>query len=210
MEEELISKKDLLDEASISYGQLYRWKRKDLIPEDWFVRKSTYTGQETFFPRVKIMDRINKIKQMKTDVSLDELAEMFSPNAKQITLTKDELIKQNIVTESILTLYSEQISQQGTFEFEAILHLYLVNNLLQEGQIVLEEAKQILHTLQEHYSKTDQTNAKLLVVRKMGVAFVLLLGSSHDVFADTHAKIIVEQQIGAVIEELKNKLVMGG
>lgn len=210
MEEELISKKDLLDEASISYGQLYRWKRKDLIPEDWFVRKSTYTGQETFFPRVKILDRINKIKQMKTDVSLDELAEMFSPNATQITLTKDELIKQNIVTESILTLYSEQISQQDTFDFEAILHLYLVNNLLQEGQIVLEEAKMILHTLQEHYSKTDQTNAKLLVVRKMGVAFVLLLGSAHDVFADNHAKVIVELQMGAVIEELKNKLVMGG
>ncbi|MFE7062117.1 YhbD family protein [Sutcliffiella sp. NPDC057660] len=210
MEEELISKKDLLDEASISYGQLYRWKRKDLIPEDWFVRKSTYTGQETFFPRVKILDRINKIKQMKTDVSLDELAEMFSPNAKQITLTKDQLIKQNIVTESILTLYSEQISQQDTFDFEAILHLYLANNLLQEGQIVLDEAKMILHTLQEHYSKTDQNNAKLLVIRKMGVAFVLLLGSAHDVFADNHAKVIVELQMGAVIEELKNKLVMGG
>ncbi|MGM0838048.1 MAG: YhbD family protein [Bacillota bacterium] len=210
MEEELISKKDLLDEASISYGQLYRWKRKDLIPEDWFVRKSTYTGQETFFPRVKILDRINKIKHMKTDVSLDELAEMFSPNAKQITLTKDELIKQNIVTESILTLYSEQVSQQDTFDFEAILHLFLVNNLLQEGQIVLEEAKQILHTLHEHYSKTDQINAKLLVVRKMGVAFVLLLGSSHDVFAETQAKVIVEQQMGAVIEVLKNKLVLGG
>ncbi|MCA1322391.1 YhbD family protein [Bacillus tianshenii] len=210
MEEELISKKDLLDEASISYGQLYRWKRKDLIPEDWFVRKSTYTGQETFFPRVKILDRINKIKQMKSDVSLDELAEMFSPNAKQITLTKDELIKRNIVTESIITLYSEHISNKNTFDFEAILQLYLVNNLLHEGHILLEEARMIFHTLHEHYSKTDQTNAKLLVVRKMGVAFVLLLGSSHDVFVDTHAKVIVEQQMGAVIEELNNKLVMGG
>lgn len=48
MEEELISKKDLLDETGISYGQLYRWKRKQLIPEEWFIRKSTFTGQETF------------------------------------------------------------------------------------------------------------------------------------------------------------------
>lgn len=49
MEEQLISKKELLEETSISYGQLYRWKRKNLIPEEWFIRKSTFTGQETFF-----------------------------------------------------------------------------------------------------------------------------------------------------------------
>ncbi|MFZ7625597.1 DUF4004 family protein, partial [Bacillus cereus] len=50
MSTDLISKKDLLELTGISYGQLYRWKRKNLIPEDWFVRKSTFTGQETFFP----------------------------------------------------------------------------------------------------------------------------------------------------------------
>ena len=56
--EELISKKELLELTGISYGQLYRWKRKGLIPEDWFVRKSSYTGQETFFPRGKVLYRI--------------------------------------------------------------------------------------------------------------------------------------------------------
>lgn len=49
MDEKLISKKELLRLTGISYGQLYRWKRKNLIPEEWFIRKSTYTGQETFF-----------------------------------------------------------------------------------------------------------------------------------------------------------------
>ncbi len=61
MEEELISKKEILDMTGISYGQLYRWKRKELIPEEWFIKKSSYTGQETFFPREKIINRINKI-----------------------------------------------------------------------------------------------------------------------------------------------------
>lgn len=51
MEEDLISKKQLLDLTGISYGQLYRWKRKQLIPEEWFIRKSTFTGQEPFFQR---------------------------------------------------------------------------------------------------------------------------------------------------------------
>ena len=37
MLEELISKKELLELMEISYGQLYRWKRKNLIPEEWFI-----------------------------------------------------------------------------------------------------------------------------------------------------------------------------
>lgn len=51
MESTQISKKELLDITGISYGQLYRWKRKGLIPEDWFIRRATFTGQETFFPK---------------------------------------------------------------------------------------------------------------------------------------------------------------
>ena len=65
MEEMLISKKELLELTDISYGQLYRWKRKNIIPEEWFIKKSSYTGQETFFPRDKILERINKIKALK-------------------------------------------------------------------------------------------------------------------------------------------------
>jgi predicted DNA-binding transcriptional regulator AlpA len=32
-EEELISKKEVLELTGISYGQFYRWKREGLIPE---------------------------------------------------------------------------------------------------------------------------------------------------------------------------------
>ena len=78
MEEKLISKKDLLIETGISYGQLYRWKRKNIIPEEWFIKKSTFTGQETFFPKDKIIERINLILSMKEGVSLDDIANMFT------------------------------------------------------------------------------------------------------------------------------------
>ena len=80
--EDLISKKALLLEAGISYGQLYRWKRKGLIPEAWFVRRSTFTGQETFFPREAILERIRWIQGMKTDAALDELAEKIRDPAQ--------------------------------------------------------------------------------------------------------------------------------
>lgn len=83
MEQELISKKELLEKYSISYGALYRWKRKGLIPEDWFIKKSTVTGQETFFPRELVCERIELIKKQKDDVSLDELSDHFSSESKK-------------------------------------------------------------------------------------------------------------------------------
>lgn len=77
MGEELISKKDLLERYSISYGALYRWKRKGLIPEEWFIKKATVTGQETFFPKELICERVELIQNQKDDFSLDELSKQF-------------------------------------------------------------------------------------------------------------------------------------
>ena len=59
--EDLISKKEVLEQYGISYGALYRWKRMGLIPEAWFIRKSTTTGQETFFRRDQICPRLELI-----------------------------------------------------------------------------------------------------------------------------------------------------
>lgn len=73
-----ISKKELLRRYGISYGALYRWKRKGLIPEDWFIKRSTVTGQETFFPEKLICERIELIMSKKDEASLDDLAHEFT------------------------------------------------------------------------------------------------------------------------------------
>lgn len=81
-EQNLISKKLLLEKYSISYGALYRWKRKGLIPEEWFIKKSTVTGQETFFPKDLIFERVELILSNKEDTLLDKLAEKISGDEK--------------------------------------------------------------------------------------------------------------------------------
>jgi len=86
----LISKKDLLAATGISYGQLYRWKRQRLIPEEWFIKQSSYTGQETFFPREQILSRIKSIQELKDRYSLDELAEILSPQSSGNTFSREE------------------------------------------------------------------------------------------------------------------------
>ena len=88
-----ISKKELLSETGISYGQLYRWKREGLIPEEWFVKRAAFTGQETWFPRERILERIAMILEKKDEQSLEEIR-------KQIAGTGDgeleELIREAV------------------------------------------------------------------------------------------------------------------
>ncbi len=73
-----ISKRELLQMTGISYGQLYRWKREGLIPEEWFQKQSAFTGQETFFDRDKILPRVRAILELKERYSLEELARYFA------------------------------------------------------------------------------------------------------------------------------------
>ena len=75
----------------ISYGQLYRWKRQRLIPEEWFIKQSAYTGQETFFPREQILSRIQSILELKDKYSLDELARLLSPGTSDTEFSRGEL-----------------------------------------------------------------------------------------------------------------------
>lgn len=83
MEEVLISKKEVLETYKISYGALYRWKRLGLIPEEWFIKKATVTGQETFFPEKLIRERIELIKEQKDDVSLKDLSRALSKESER-------------------------------------------------------------------------------------------------------------------------------
>ena len=93
MEEKMISKKELLERYSISYGALYRWKRKGLIPEEWFIKKATVTGQETFFPEKLVCQRVELIQSQKDDLSLDELASQLNQEdeKKAIMIVKTAL-----------------------------------------------------------------------------------------------------------------------
>lgn len=76
--QEYITKKELLEEMNISYGQLYRWKRMGMIPESWFIKRPSSTGQETILPRKKIVKRVQDIQAMMASHSLEHIAARFS------------------------------------------------------------------------------------------------------------------------------------
>ncbi|RUT33246.1 DUF4004 family protein [Paenibacillus zeisoli] len=210
MNDELISKKELLDLTGISYGQLYRWKRKSLIPEEWFIRKSSFTGQETFFPKDKILSRIDKILNMKDGLSLDELADVFSPSLKEISLTAEQLLERNIVTSIALDVYLKASRHEGSFMFEKILSVFVLERLLQSGDISMEEGRLLVQTLTEHYPAFAGRDCELLLIRKMGVAAFILMSKNSEIYFDRGVKVVVRLSMAQVTEELKLKIGEGG
>ena len=110
--DEWISKRELLSECGISYGQLYRWKREGLIPESWFLRRSTTNGQETYFHTKQICLRVERILESKERVSLEALAAELA-GQKQASAAERKLILE--------TKYGSK-----TYPLDELLHLYLI------------------------------------------------------------------------------------
>ncbi|MBO1264719.1 DUF4004 family protein [Proteiniclasticum sp. SCR006] len=205
--EELISKKDLLVEMSISYGQLYRWKRKKLIPEEWFMKKSTYTGQETFFPREKIMDRIHQILNMKDGASLDDLADKFSSDIPEsMVRRREELLSLQILSKEIINLYEEIFKGKEEYSFEDILYMYISEDLLNQGHLSIEDMSRILRMLSDNYETIKDKDPSLSVYRKFGVS-VSLLHKNGEIFYSDQTPIVDNYSIRSAVEKLKLKII---
>lgn len=121
---EEISKKDLLILTGISYGQLYRWKRKGLIPEEWFIKRASFTGQETYFPKDLILDRIDKILELKDELSLEELSEIIN-NKKIRNFNIHELKQEKIfLNNDVLVLIDNDV-----VTFDEVIILKIIDNI---------------------------------------------------------------------------------
>ena len=113
---DLISKKELLEKYGISYGTLYRWKRMGLIPEDWLVKMSTFTGQETFFNRELICKRVEEILSKKEVSSLGDIQKELGkktdglPKLRIVTAAGDKLFYLSDVRDVILHIGGKSIS----------------------------------------------------------------------------------------------------
>lgn len=206
MEEELISKKELLERTDISYGQLYRWKRKGLIPEDWFIRKSTYTGQETFFPRSKVLARIEKIKNLKEDVSLDDIADVFSPSPDDVALTPDELKQKGLISVDVLNIFLKDHGE-GALDFNEIRMAYIFSNLLMSGHVSLDEGRLVLELLRTSLLRFGSASFDAMLTRKLGVFCCFAVPSGAEVILDKDMRLVSKISIPAVTEELKLKLI---
>ena len=207
-QEDLISKKELLETTNISYGQLYRWKRKGLIPESWFRKKSAFTGQETFFPRQEILERVERIKGMKEDVALSELADLLSPTPSGDPLSIEEITRRNIVSQATFDLLQEAAWENGApplsdpIPFGTAFHAHLSETLLGDGKLSREEVLLVFRTLEEaRGAERSEEPGELVLIRKRGVALCLV--HRGEVLFDREARTVLEMDLARALTDFR-------
>ncbi|WP_044641113.1 DUF4004 family protein [Risungbinella massiliensis] len=211
-QENLISKKDLLKETGISYGQLYRWKRKSLIPESWFIRKSTFTGQETFFPRDQVLERVAQILELKDQKSLDELSVLFHLRENRYKekldqITRKILLERNIVSNEVFSSFEDHSAlPTGVIKEKQLVSLFLYDGLLQSGMISLDEGGQLITFLETANWKLSQDDLQFILIRKLGVLILLLTDTNEFIQVDKGSKIIYQNSLKQLREEIVKKL----
>ncbi len=205
--EDLISKKELLQITGISYGQLYRWKRKGLIPEDWFVRKPSFTGTETYLPRERILARIDKIKSMKNeDLSLEEIAEVVTPDLSAVSLSREEVVAKRIATSAALDLYEPLRPRAGPFVLGEVLTLRVLDSLLSQGLITADEGQTLVGAMAKGLGGKPEGEFEALLVRKTGLSLWMLVPRGCEPRLEEAARLVVREDLAKRLEELGSML----
>ncbi len=201
---ELISKKELLELTNISYGQLYRWKRKNIIPEMWFIKKSVSTGQETFFPRKQMLERIEQIINLKDELSLDELANVFNPKASTATLSKDMLLSKKYVKAESVVIYEQM--QGGiveTLDEFVLIGIKIIDDYVASGMLTYQEGKQLLDFVAQNQKHLNVEQLEILVIRRFGFSFIIGSVTPQSLLIDETDKVVVHLQMGQLQSELR-------
>lgn len=204
MDEALLSKKDLLEITGISYGQLYRWKRMGLIPEEWFLRRPAFTGQETFFPRDKILARVAKILELKDSESLQSLADAFSPAAEHVRLTPAQAVEKGVAPADVLAVYTEfrgGLPEGQTLGFEALVFLRLLVRLLPE--VGKEDARTVDALFHARYASFGGAPCELVVLRRLGVCVPFLARAPFEAAFADDTRVAARADLGTISREIK-------
>ncbi len=205
-EEALISKKELLSLTHISYGQLYRWKRMNIIPEDWFIKKSSITGQETYFKRDKILERIEMILSMKDTVSLDEIAAIFNRKEEEKTLDLSYIKEKKAVSDAAIKVYESLYGNSKPLGKREIIILAIIEKYLLKSEITAEEIKLLMEMMEKAIDVLYNQEGRIALYRKIGVPFVVGYKNNETVVIDTQAVKIIEVDLVQEFTQMNKRI----
>ncbi len=200
----LISKKDLLAITGISYGQLYRWKRERLIPEEWFMKQPSYTGQETFFPREQILSRIRSILELKDQYSLEELARMLSPEVA-VSYYKEAEVKEIAELEEELINWIRNKYHKEHYAYADIILLVAYSSFEKDYPVSLEQRDFLLSNLLNRDSYFSMNGVVLLLLSYQSDFFILMVKEQMPYVIDERLEVLSKVSLNNISNQLKLK-----
>jgi DNA-binding transcriptional MerR regulator len=199
-----ITKKELLNETGISYGQLYRWKREGLIPEEWFIKQPSFTGQETIFPRNKILNRIKAIQELKDKYSLEELAKILSPEVAERYFTTEDLKTIEEIIDNLIPAFV-QAFQKNNFSFIEVLIMIALSDFKAHSDISRGQLMEIVEGLKDYLPKMKSTGYILILFDRQKDYYATIYEEQAQVYIDSRLSIVKEIHINDLSNSLKLK-----
>lgn len=199
-----ITKKDLLNETGISYGQLYRWKREGIIPEEWFIKQSAFTGQETVFPKKQIRNRIKAIQELKDKYSLEELAKILSPELTDRYFTTEDL---NLIVEINRNLIPAfmQGFEKNNFTFIEILIMIALSEVKENSDMSRGQIIEVVEGLKDYLPKMKSTGYILILFDREKDYYATIYEERAQVFIDRRLRVLKEIHLNELSNLLKLK-----
>ena len=200
----LITKKELLNETGISYGQLYRWKREGLIPEEWFIKQPSFTGQETIFPRNKIIARIRAIQELKDKYSLEELARILSPEVAERYFTVEDLKIIDEINDNLIPAFVQAFGKNN-FSFIEILIMIALCEFKEHSDISRGQLMEIIEGLKGYLPKMKSTGYILILFDRQKDYYATIYEEQAQVYIDSRLSVVKEIHINDLSNALKLK-----
>lgn len=199
-----ISKKELLSITGISYGQLYRWKRERLIPEEWFIKQSSYTGQETFFPRELILNRIKAIQELKDRYSLEELAKLLSPEVGERDFPIEDLEYIEDIDNDLISIF-EKVFNSKSFSYIEVIVMAILSEIKLEYYLSSDQIEEILNGLKTSISSLKTTEYIFGLYKVMSNFYTIIYQEQASLSIDERIQLIKKIRMEDISNDLKIK-----
>lgn len=191
-------------ETGISYGQLYRWKRERLIPEEWFIKQSSYTGQETFFPKELILTRIREIQELKDVYSLEEVAKLLSPEITNHGFSIKEFEEMKEISGPLLQHFKEALNKELVTYME-LLVMIILNRIQEQYGIKIEDIKTIFKNILPGLEKIKSTDYILTIIQLEHNYYSFIHQDREQILFDNRFHIISKVRIDEISSEIRVK-----
>jgi DNA-binding transcriptional MerR regulator len=200
-DKELITKKELLIETGISYGQLYRWKREGVIPDEWFIKRSSFTGQETYFKRQQILERIEIVKELRSKYSLEDLSKILSPDISEKIFLIDELKKIDEISSSILDNIKEVYGKRD-FSMKEIVVFICISKLQRECALDTKQTSNILSDIKSCIADINNLDFKMIIVKLSDRLGTILYSYDKEIVISSELSILASYNLKEISEAI--------
>ena len=203
--QEYITKKELLEQMNISYGQLYRWKRIGLIPESWFIKRPSTTGQETILPRRKIVKRIQDIQQLMTTHSLEQIVARYAFSPRADVIEFENLYKSKHLTAEYVSALGNYFKKPG---YTAVEYMMIIccADVARKERFTTRQYVDLLRYALPVAQKCEKTETRCIFFAAGGDYHIALVDNTAGITFDMGLRTMGDYNFETMWDKLKEEL----